>query len=129
TRPESEQPDRRDRAARRALARADVPGGDRPTDHACHADRWPTAPGADPSRRADGSSWPRPWSWFDDGHPPTRSDPHARCGAPALAAVDGSPATDWQPAKVHATLTARLAPLTGRIRTITVRWGRMWPPA
>ena len=27
-------------------------------------------------------------------------------GAPALAAVDGSPATDWEPAAVHATLTA-----------------------
>jgi trehalose/maltose hydrolase-like predicted phosphorylase len=50
-------------------------------------------------------------------------------GTPALAAVDGSPATDWQPAKVHATLTARLAPLSGPVRTITVRWGRLWPPA
>jgi trehalose/maltose hydrolase-like predicted phosphorylase len=50
-------------------------------------------------------------------------------GAPALAAVDGSPATDWQPAKVHATLTAALAPLSGPVRTITLRWGRMWPPA
>ena len=49
-----------------------------------------------------------------------RPDPHARLGAlrprsreqlpqpgaPALAAVDGSPATDWQPTTVHATLTA-----------------------
>ncbi len=50
-------------------------------------------------------------------------------GAPALAAVDGSPATDWQPAKDHATLTAGVAPLAGRIRTITLRWGRMWPAA
>ncbi len=50
-------------------------------------------------------------------------------GAPALAAVDGSPATDWQPAKVHATLTASLSPLAVRVRTITLRWGRMWPPA
>jgi trehalose/maltose hydrolase-like predicted phosphorylase len=50
-------------------------------------------------------------------------------GAPALAAVDGSPATDWQPASVHATLTARLSPLSGPIRTIAVRWGRLWPPS
>jgi trehalose/maltose hydrolase-like predicted phosphorylase len=50
-------------------------------------------------------------------------------GAPALAAVDGSAATDWQPAKVHATLTARVAPLSDPIRTITLRWGRLWPPA
>ncbi|HTX09884.1 MAG TPA: glycosyl hydrolase family 65 protein [Solirubrobacteraceae bacterium] len=48
-------------------------------------------------------------------------------GAPALAAVDGSPATDWQPATVHASLTARLRPLAGPIGTITLRWGRQWP--
>ncbi|MGN6867855.1 MAG: glycosyl hydrolase family 65 protein [Solirubrobacteraceae bacterium] len=48
-------------------------------------------------------------------------------GAPALAAVDGSPATDWQPVTVHATFIARVAPLAGSIRTITLRWGRMWP--
>jgi trehalose/maltose hydrolase-like predicted phosphorylase len=69
----------------------------------------------------------------------TRTRDVARCGrvrasgsapgAPALAAVDGSQATDWQPATVHATLTAELAPLVGPVRTITLRWGRMWPPA
>jgi trehalose/maltose hydrolase-like predicted phosphorylase len=48
-------------------------------------------------------------------------------GTPALAAVDGSPATDWQPATVHASLTAPLEPLAGPIRTITLRWGRQWP--
>ncbi|HTU88007.1 MAG TPA: glycosyl hydrolase family 65 protein [Solirubrobacteraceae bacterium] len=48
-------------------------------------------------------------------------------GAPALAAVDGSPATDWQPTEVHASLTAPLQPLAGAIRTITLRWGRQWP--
>jgi trehalose/maltose hydrolase-like predicted phosphorylase len=58
---------------------------------------------------------------------------HARAsssapGAPALAAVDGSTATDWQPMKEHATLTAPLAPLAGPIRTISLRWGRQWPP-
>ncbi len=50
-------------------------------------------------------------------------------GAPALAAVDGSPATDWEPASVHSTLTARLAGLATPIRTITLRWGRQWPPS
>ena len=48
-------------------------------------------------------------------------------GAPALGAVDGSPATDWQPAAVQASLTAPLQPLAGPIRTITLRWGRQWP--
>ena len=50
-------------------------------------------------------------------------------GAPALAAVDGSPATDWEPASVHATLTAPLKPRSGPIRVVTVLWGRQWPPA
>ena len=48
-------------------------------------------------------------------------------GAPALAAVDGSPATDWEPATVHSTLTARIAGLAAPIRTVTLRWGRQWP--
>jgi trehalose/maltose hydrolase-like predicted phosphorylase len=48
-------------------------------------------------------------------------------GAPTLAAVDGSTATDWQPAKLPATLTA---PLTGprTLSSVTVHWGRAWPP-
>jgi trehalose/maltose hydrolase-like predicted phosphorylase len=50
-------------------------------------------------------------------------------GAPALAAVDGSTATDWQPATVRSTLTAPVVPLAGPIRTITLLWGRQWPPA
>ena len=50
-------------------------------------------------------------------------------GAPALAAVDGSPATDWEPATVHATLTAALRGLAAPIHTITVRWGHLWPAA
>jgi trehalose/maltose hydrolase-like predicted phosphorylase len=48
-------------------------------------------------------------------------------GAPALAAVDGSPATDWQPTALPATL---VAPLTGGTRTVgsaTLEWGRQWP--
>ncbi len=48
-------------------------------------------------------------------------------GAPALAAVDGSSATDWQPAKLPATLTAPTnAPRS--LSSVTVRWGRAWPP-
>jgi trehalose/maltose hydrolase-like predicted phosphorylase len=53
----------------------------------------------------------------------------AQPGAPALAAVDGSPATDWEPASVHSTLTTRIAGLAGPIRTVTLRWGRQWPAA
>ena len=81
------------------------------------------------------------WPAADAGHPPARPHrlerpgPLRACGrhqlgqpgAPALAAVDGSPATDWEPATVHATLTARIRPLAGRIGTITLRWGRQWP--
>ncbi len=69
----------------------------------------------------------------------TRSSDLVRCnpvtasssqpGAPALAAVDGSPATDWEPTSVHATLTARIAGLASPIRTVTLRWGRQWPAA
>ena len=51
----------------------------------------------------------------------------AASGAPALAAVDGSPATDWQPAAVPATLTVPMRPRT--ISRVAVRWGRAWPPA
>jgi trehalose/maltose hydrolase-like predicted phosphorylase len=49
-------------------------------------------------------------------------------GATALAAVDGSPATDWQPTALPARLTVPLS----RARTVshaTLIWGRMWPPA
>jgi len=60
-------------------------------------------------------------------HPATASS--SQPGAPALAAVDGSPATDWEPASVHATLTARTAGLATPIRTIALRWGRQWPPS
>ncbi|MGZ4331138.1 MAG: glycosyl hydrolase family 65 protein [Solirubrobacteraceae bacterium] len=50
-------------------------------------------------------------------------------GAPALAAVDGSPATDWQPVSVPATLTVALNHGARTVRTATLRWGRQWPPA
>jgi trehalose/maltose hydrolase-like predicted phosphorylase len=52
----------------------------------------------------------------------------AQPGAPALAAIDGSPATDWQPASLPATLTMAVHPAP-RIRTVTVLWGHAWPPA
>jgi trehalose/maltose hydrolase-like predicted phosphorylase len=48
-------------------------------------------------------------------------------GAPALAAVDGSPATDWEPATTQATLTTRIRGLAATVRTLTLRWGRQWP--
>jgi hypothetical protein len=60
----------------------------------------------------------------------------AQPGAPALAAVDGSPATDWQPASLPATLSgtvhrvrARKGRTTGAITAASVLWGRQWPPA
>jgi trehalose/maltose hydrolase-like predicted phosphorylase len=68
---------------------------------------------------------------------PSREDP-LRCaaaeassaspGAPALAAVDGSPATDWEAESLPASLTV---PLHGarRIDRATVRWGQSWPGA
>jgi hypothetical protein len=48
-------------------------------------------------------------------------------GAPALAAVDGSPATDWAPVTLPATLTAPLPGGTQAVSTASVRWGQMWP--
>ncbi|MFZ0040809.1 MAG: discoidin domain-containing protein, partial [Solirubrobacteraceae bacterium] len=51
----------------------------------------------------------------------------AQPGAPALAAVDGSPATDWEPTKVPATLTVPVKPAKRRIRKVVVAWGQLWP--
>jgi hypothetical protein len=51
----------------------------------------------------------------------------AQRGMVPLAAVDGSPATDWQPVKIPATLTVQLAQPQS-ISAATLRWGRMWPP-
>jgi hypothetical protein len=51
----------------------------------------------------------------------------AQRGMIPLAAIDGSPATDWQPVARHGRLTVGL----GRAVTISharLRWGRMWPP-
>jgi trehalose/maltose hydrolase-like predicted phosphorylase len=51
----------------------------------------------------------------------------AQPGAPALAAVDGSAATDWQPASVPATLTAPTRPGRRTIDRAMVTWGQLWP--
>lgn len=53
----------------------------------------------------------------------------AQPGAPALAAVDGSPATDWQPVTLPASITVPLAGPPRDVDTVTVVWGRQWPPA
>jgi trehalose/maltose hydrolase-like predicted phosphorylase len=53
----------------------------------------------------------------------------AQPGAPALAAVDGSPATNWQPNAVPATLTVPTAAGEHTISRAVVLWGRQWPPA
>jgi trehalose/maltose hydrolase-like predicted phosphorylase len=50
-------------------------------------------------------------------------------GAPALAAVDGSSATDWQPSRLPATLTMSTHPGRRIVSHVTVLWGREWPPA
>jgi len=52
----------------------------------------------------------------------------AHAGAPALAAVDGSPATDWEPTSLPAKLTVPLHG-THRLDGATLRWGQTWPPA
>ncbi len=53
----------------------------------------------------------------------------AQPGAPALAAVDGSPATDWQPIKLPALLKVAVRAGASRALVATLRWGQAWPPA
>jgi trehalose/maltose hydrolase-like predicted phosphorylase len=48
-------------------------------------------------------------------------------GAPGLAAVDGSPATGWQPASVPAMLSAPTRSGHRTIGRVVVQWGRLWP--
>jgi len=49
-------------------------------------------------------------------------------GAPPLAAVDGSPATDWQPVALPAVDTVRVAGAKARkVGRATVVWGHLWP--
>ena len=51
----------------------------------------------------------------------------AQPGAPALAAVDGSPATDWQPVSVPATLTTSTRAGEPTLGRAVVVWGGLWP--
>jgi trehalose/maltose hydrolase-like predicted phosphorylase len=53
----------------------------------------------------------------------------AQPAAPVLAAVDGSPATGWQPASVPASLTVALRGGQHMLRRAIVQWGRQWPAA
>jgi hypothetical protein len=53
----------------------------------------------------------------------------SQVGADPLAAVDGSPATDWRPISLPATLTSPLRGRVHRVGTATLIWGREWPPA
>jgi trehalose/maltose hydrolase-like predicted phosphorylase len=57
------------------------------------------------------------------------SSSSAMPGAPALAAVDGSTATDWQPTKLPATLTSPTDAGTRLISHAVVQWGQLWPAA
>ena len=50
-------------------------------------------------------------------------------GAPPLAAVDGSTATDWQPISLPATLSAPVRAGARRITKVVAVWGRQWPAA
>ena len=50
-------------------------------------------------------------------------------GAPPLAAVDGSPATDWQPVALPARLTVSVRGGLRTLRSAVLRWGRQWPSA
>ncbi len=48
-------------------------------------------------------------------------------GSPSLAAVDGSPATGWQPTALPATLTVRLPGGRHLVHGARILWGRQWP--
>jgi hypothetical protein len=52
----------------------------------------------------------------------------SQVGADPLAAVDGSPATDWQPASLPATLTAPVQGGSQVLRMAQLVWGQQWPP-
>ena len=50
-------------------------------------------------------------------------------GAPALAAVDGSPATEWEPVTLPATLTVSFPKGPQTVSSATLQWGQTWPSA
>lgn len=122
-------------------------------DLAWHGRRFTVAIGTGTTRVSVDSGDPLPLAvdgsthTVTPGHPlivPTRrpdrtpTDDLARCqaaqasstapGADPLAAVDGSPATGWQPRQATASLSV---PLTreATIKRATVDWGQQWPPA
>ncbi len=64
-----------------------------------------------------------PATWSAAGRP---CHQRAAPGRPPLAAVDGSPATDWQPVSLPAMFTTRVSG-TRKVGRATVRWGRLWP--
>jgi trehalose/maltose hydrolase-like predicted phosphorylase len=51
----------------------------------------------------------------------------AQPGTPALAAVDGTVATDWEPASLPATITAPTHAGERTIDRAVVTWGQVWP--
>jgi Glycosyl hydrolase family 65, N-terminal domain/NedA-like, galactose-binding domain len=51
----------------------------------------------------------------------------SQLGADPLAAVDGSPATGWQPQQIAASFTVPLRH-EAAVSSATVLWGREWPP-
>ena len=53
----------------------------------------------------------------------------AEPGQPALAAVDGSPATDWQPTTLPATLSVQTHAGQRTIDRAVISWGHLWPAA
>jgi trehalose/maltose hydrolase-like predicted phosphorylase len=53
----------------------------------------------------------------------------SQVGAPPLAAVDGSPATDWRPVSLPARLTTPVNGGARRVSTAKLIWGRKWPLA
>jgi len=50
-------------------------------------------------------------------------------GAPALAAVDGSAATEWRPMAIPAMLTVRFPHGARTVSSATLTWSQQWPPA
>ena len=107
--------DQRDQAAERAAADGDDSDRDTPCRHRAVAPRANSPPRPAPDLRCCS---------LRSGQGRQRS-----AGCPALAAVDGSPATDWQPTQLPATLTAPFAGGVQRVTTATLRWGRQWPGA
>ncbi|MGI8714073.1 MAG: glycosyl hydrolase family 65 protein [Solirubrobacteraceae bacterium] len=57
------------------------------------------------------------------------SSTSAEPGQPALAAVDGSPATDWQATTLPATLTVATHAGRRMINRAVIQWGHLWPVA